>query len=134
MNVEKTTQVVLKSTAHLNRTVGGIITSDINDYREAILNGCSIQEIKYVLRYPEVMLCDLSNPEFPLSLCDPQTIVDCYFLIEKKLNQVLKENSRIKKITGDGLLPEIAICGPSKSELLSIKSSILEEVYNRINI
>nr|WP_307441430.1 hypothetical protein [Bacillus atrophaeus] len=134
MNTQNTSHIILKSSAHLNRTVGGIRTSDINHYNEAIFNGCGVQEITYVLRYPEVMLCDLSNPEFPLSLCDTGTIIECYSIIEKKLQQVLKENLRVSKIVGDGLLAEIAICGPSKIELRAIKDAILKEVYEEINI
>lgn len=126
--------VKLKSTAHCNREVQGIITTNLFQVDQAIEKGASIQSISYVLRYPEVMLCDLSNPEYPLNLCETQTIQDCFTHIQELLPKYIK-NSDIRKITGDGLDTEIAICGPDKKELLQLKECILNEVYtiNKVN-
>ncbi|MBG9792697.1 hypothetical protein ABD76_09410 [Paenibacillus dendritiformis] len=125
--------VNLRSEAHCNRTVRGIKTKNLIDVHHAIENGCRIQEITYVSRYPEVMLCDLSNPEFPLNLCDANTILDCFELIDKKLDSYLK-NTQFKRIYGKELNNEIAICGPIKSELENMKKFILDEVYQKLNI
>src|SRR5699024_6052365 len=82
-NVDKKTKTIkLRSRSHFNRVVGELETNSLNDLKQAIDNGCSVQKVKYTLRYPEVMICDLSNPEFPLNLCDSQTIYDCFILIE----------------------------------------------------
>ena len=133
MNMEKYSQITLKSTAHYNRTVNGIKLDNVQDLNRAIQNGCGLQEVNYILRYPEVMLCDLSNPEFPLNLCDNDTIVDCYNLINLKLDKSL-ENTNFTRIFGDNLKAEIAINGPSKEELIDFKEKFLSEIYRKLGI
>src|SRR5699024_660316 len=107
--------------------------NSLNDLKQAIDNGCSVQKVKYTLRYPEVMICDLSNPEFPLNLCDSQTIYDCFILIENLLDGYLK-NTNVFRVYGDELKTEIAITGPKKQEIQYIKEAVLWEVYEKVNI
>ncbi|GEM_PF-3427697 len=125
--------IQLTSAAHCNRTVSGVSTSHYAETKKILDDGCSIQEITYVLRYPEVMLCDIGNPEYPLNLCDSQTIIDCYDLIQLELDRYLS-NTALKRIYGDGLDTEIAICGPSNSELHKFKQWVLTEIYERLSL
>ncbi|QGX63949.1 hypothetical protein GPA07_00090 [Bacillus sp. ms-22] len=112
MTINDISPVTLKSMAHYNRTVNGIKTTSREKVNEALRNGCGIQEINYILRYPEVMLCDLSNPEYPLNLCDNETIIECFDLINSLLGEKIK-NTNFTRIYGDNLKSEIAINGPT---------------------
>ncbi|KGX85215.1 hypothetical protein [Pontibacillus litoralis] len=128
-----TKEIELKSGAHFNRTVGGIVTNSLDAVDVAVQNGCAIQDVRYTLRYPEIMICDLSNPEYPLNLCDGETIYNCFIMIEKTLSDYIK-NTNIKRITGDSLKTEIAITGPIKQELWQVKNAILQRVYECLDI
>ncbi|MBC1936704.1 hypothetical protein HCA69_10025 [Listeria grandensis] len=126
-------EVTLTSNQHFGRTVSGVEISSMKEVDKAIDKGCSIQGIKYILRNPEVMICDLSNLEYPLSTCTENTILKCFEYIQANLDKKLF-NTTIKKIYGEGLVTEIAICGPSVRDLDNIKQEILEEAYKELEI
>ncbi|MBC1604421.1 hypothetical protein HCJ39_06815 [Listeria rocourtiae] len=126
-------EIMLTSKQHFGRTVSGVEITSLKDVNKAITKGCSVQNVKYILRNPEVMICDLSNLEYPLSLCDVSVIWDCFEYIWDNLDKKLFKTP-IKRVYGEGLDTEIAICGPSLSDLEDIKKEVLMEAYDKFQI
>ncbi len=123
--------VTIVSEKHCWRTLGGLRTRNHFLAREAIADGCHLQEITFLLRHPEVMLCDLSNLEEPLSRCTTEAIEMAYEDLQMSVREALDQRDQ-RVITGDGLQPELAISGRSKSELLERKTQILSALRARI--
>lgn len=84
------------------------------------------------MRYPEVMLCDLSNVERPLSEYDSEVIDKAYSLINEYCNIALENHGGgyAARIRGDDLRPEIAASAPTRAELQWFK----QEVLNRLQV
>ncbi len=126
--VENDTLVTIVSEKHCWRTLGGLRTRSYFSAREAMRSGCHLQEITFVLRHPEVMLCDLSNLEPPLSLCSAATIERAYRAVIEVAPRLLHRPDQ-RVITGEGLQPELAISGASDVELRECKARILAAVF-----
>lgn len=129
--VEK--DITIVSEKHCWRTLGGVETDSYLKVREAVRNGCHLQSASFVLRHPEVMLCDLSNLERPLSLCATQMIEIVHAQLDAA-TRAQRQLGEFRRIHGNGLNPEIAISGSSKSELERFKSALLAEVFGATNI
>lgn len=124
---QRTNLITIISEHHGWRTLSGIQTNDYYTYRSAIRDGCHLQRASFDLRHPEEMVCDLSNLD-PIynGMCGDEIIK-----IWKYLNLSIKkiETKGIRRIEGDGLSPEIAISGPSRSMLTGLKNALLNDAF-----
>lgn len=116
----------LVSEHHCRRRLGAYQFTEFAAAQAAIRVGGQIQELSLTLRHPETMLCDLSNLDAPFADWPTSAIEEAFFVIDRALsNTRLPEGFR--RITGDDLKPEVAISGPSHSELVSWKEKFLAE-------
>lgn len=125
--------ITIVSEMHCSRKLGGVETADWHRAKAAIIDGCELQMAKFVLRHPEVMLCDLSNPDERLSRCDSIDIEAIFKSIDQGLcKQGLPDG--VRRIEGDGLHPEIALSGPVKKDLEQLRDRILAKEYSKFMI
>ncbi|MHC8370797.1 hypothetical protein ACYZT2_08295 [Pseudomonas sp. MDT1-85] len=128
---QRTNSITIISEHHGWRTLSGVQTSDYYTYRNAILNGCHLQRASFDLRHPEEMICDLSNLEQIYNGMSGENIVRVWNYLNSSTSKI---NSReIRRIKGDGLSPEIAISGPSKSLLDNLKNSLISEAFAHLH-
>jgi hypothetical protein len=125
--LQLTSFITIISEHHGWRTLSGIQTSDYYAYRNAILNGCHLQKASFDLRHPEEMVCDLSNLEPIYNGMPGDDIVRIWDYLNSSTSRV--EFDDVRRIKGDGLSPEIAISGPSKSHLIKLKNSLISEAF-----
>lgn len=95
--------------------------------------GNQLQEVAFLLRHPEAMLFDLSNPEAPFSFCSSSVIEDAFLDISRAL-EVSELGKNMRRITGDDLRPEIAVSGDSQLTLDKWKKSFLASSLRQIPI
>jgi hypothetical protein len=124
--------ITIVSEKHLFRTLGGVETSDWLEARNSESDGCDLQSVSFVLRHPEVMLCDLSNVASPLSYCSSELINDVFDQLLLVADQGFEQDG-VRRILGDGLHPEIALSGPTKPGLSALRHSILDPIFSRLN-
>lgn len=126
------------SRQHCWRTLGGVITNDQYEYKRHLKNGCQLQNILFTMRNAEEMIIDLSNLNEPFSLMSSFVILTAWNNINNNINDYLNkieaQFKNIRKITGYGLDPEIAISGVSKAELEEIVSIIISKTINHIDV
>ncbi|KNH24434.1 hypothetical protein ACS77_19890 [Pseudomonas syringae] len=128
---QRTNFITIISEHHGWRTLSGVQTSDYYTYRNAILNGCHLQRASFDLRHPEEMICDLSNLEQIYNGMSGENIVRVWSYLNSSTSKI---NSReVRRIKGDGLSPEIAISGPSKSLLGNLKNSLISEAFAHLH-
>lgn len=128
---QRTNSITIISEHHGWRTLSGVQTSDYYTYRNAILNGCHLQRASFDLRHPEEMICDLSNLEQIYNGMSGENIVRVWNYLNSSTSKI---NSReVRRIKGDGLSPEIAISGPSKSLLGNLKKSLIREAFAHLH-
>lgn len=117
--------VTITSQKHCWRTLGGTRTQSYTDARQAMNDGCHIQDLTIVLRHPEAMLCDLSNLEPPLSSCSTADIEKLFAGISV-LTDAAEKSEPVRRIYGEDLRPEIAVSAASKDLAKSFKARILK--------
>lgn len=128
---QRTNAITIISEHHGWRTLSGVQTNDYYTYRSALLNGCHLQRASFDLRHPEEMVCDLSNLE-PIYYGMPSKDIVC---IWNYLNLSTRKISAtgVRRINGDGLSPEIAISGPSRTKLANLKSTLVSEAFTHMH-
>lgn len=122
-----------RSEAHCGRVVGGLETSDASALRTAVEMGGMLQSLVYRVRYPEVMLSDLSNPPHAIALCGTETILEFHERVRAAAERLPKELG-VTPITGEGLYTEYAICGPSKPMLQQIRMRLFAQVFQEMRL
>ncbi|KPA88271.1 MULTISPECIES: hypothetical protein [Pseudomonas] len=122
--------ITIISERHGWRTLGGVQTNDYYVYRNAMREGCHLQKASFELRHPEEMICDLSNLESIYNGIDSEDIIRLW----KYLDSVTKKIrfGGVRRISGDGLSPEIAISGPSMLQLKNIKQRLVGEGFSQL--
>lgn len=92
-----------------------------------------LQSLVYRMRYPEVMLSDLSNPPHAVALCRTKAILEFHQRVRDVAERTPKEDG-ILPITGEGLYTEYALCGPSKPALQQLRMRILAQVIDEMDL
>jgi hypothetical protein len=126
---QRTNSITIISEHHGWRTLSGVQTNDYYTYRNAILNGCHLQRASFELRHPEEMICDLSNLEPIYNGMSGQEIVRIWDYLNLSTRKI--SATEACRINGDGLSPEIAISGPSKTQLRILKNKLVNEAFTR---
>ncbi|MGJ7518630.1 hypothetical protein ACSFE6_30350 [Pseudomonas baetica] len=121
--------ITIISEHHGWRTLSGVKTNNYYTYRNAILNGCHLQRVSFDLRHPEEMICDLSNLDPAYYDRSSDNIVKLWNYLDSITNRFLP--GEIRRIRGDRLSPEIAISGPSKSQLIDVKKILINEALKQ---
>lgn len=124
---QRTSFITIISEHHGWRTLSGVQTSDYYAYRNAIRDGCHLQRACFDLRHPEEMVCDLSNLEPIYNGMCGDDIVKIWEYLNSSTRRM--KGGGVRRIEGDGLSPEIAISGPSKSHLIKLKHSLVSEAF-----
>lgn len=127
---KRTNSITIISEHHGWRTLSGIQTNDYYTYRNAVLNGCHLQSASFDLRHPEEMICDLSNLEPIYNGMSTGEIVSIWNYLDASTSQM--SAMEIRRINGDGLSPEIAISGPSKTKLFNMKAALISEAFTHL--
>jgi hypothetical protein len=127
---QRTNSITIISEHHAWRTLSGVQTNDYYTYRNAILNGCHLQRASFDLRHPEEMVCDLSNLEPIYNGLFDEEIVRLWDYLN--LTTIKISDTEVRRINGDGLSPEIAISGPSKTKLGNLKRKLVSEAFAHI--
>ncbi|WP_434695637.1 hypothetical protein [Pseudomonas sp. Z1-14] len=122
-----TVPITIISRHHAWRTLSGVKTNDYYTYRHAIQNGCHLQRASFDLRHPEEMVCDLSNLERIYDGMTEQAVVRIWDYLDVWTRNWA--HGEICRVRGDGLSPEIAIAGPSKSRLIEVKKSLIKQAF-----
>ena len=120
-------EVTIVSQKHCWRTLGGTQTRNYASARQAIDDGCHIQDLTFVLRHPEAMLCDLSNLEWPVCTYDTAAIEAVFDEIDLVTRSIPSSES-VKRISGEDLRPEIAVSAPTSAIAREYKARLLEQL------
>ncbi|WP_256262572.1 hypothetical protein [Pseudomonas gingeri] len=128
---QRTNLITIISEHHGWRTLSGIQTSDYYAYRNAIRDGCHLQRVSFELRHPEEMICDLSNLDPIYNGMHRDDIVKIWEHLNLSTRK-MEGRGGIGRVEGNGLSPELAISGPSKSVLTILKNSLISEAFNHI--
>lgn len=120
--------ITIISKHHGWRTLSGIQTSDYFAYRRAIQNGCHLQQVSFILRHPEEMICDLSNLDTIYNGMYHSDIAAIWNYLDSSTWKIKRDG--VGRVEGDGLSPEIAIYGPSELILKDMKNSLVNEAFS----
>lgn len=127
---QRTNSITIISEHHGWRTLSGVQTNDYYAYRNAILNGCHLRRASFDLRHPEEMICDLSNIEPIFNGMSAEEILSIWDYLSLSTSKI--SATAIRRINGDGLSPEIAISGPSKTDLVNLKNTLISEAFTHL--
>ncbi|KJZ44424.1 hypothetical protein [Pseudomonas fluorescens] len=127
---QRTSFITIISEHHGWRTLSGFQTSDYYAYRNAIRDGCHLQRASFDLRHPEEMVCDLSNLEPIYNGMYGDDIIRIWEYLNSSTRRM--KGGGVRRIEGDGLSPEIAISGPSKSHLIKLKHLLVSEAFSHL--
>lgn len=128
--------VTIISRHHCWRTLGGMHTGSVIEAKGAMNDGCTLQSAEFVLRYPESMLCDLSNIDGPLRWLAPQVIDEAFRRIGETCENELRSRHwpGVFRIRGDDLRPEIAVSAPNKQCLSEFRTAVLARAFHGLDL